>query len=91
MADYRKALLYLQQTLKVVQEIGNPVREAEIYTHIGSIYYQWNDFVKAYNHYNIALNIYTSLDNVPSIISTGYLNGMALSTQKNTPKPIFNF
>jgi tetratricopeptide (TPR) repeat protein len=82
MADYRKALLYLQQTLKVVQEIGNPVREAEIYTHIGSIYYQWNDFVKAYNHYNIALNIYTSLDNVPSIISTGYLNGMALFKQK---------
>jgi tetratricopeptide (TPR) repeat protein len=82
MADYRKALLYLQQTLKVVQEIGNPIREAEIYTHIGSIYYQWNDFVKAFDNYSIALNIYTSLDHVPSIISVGYLKGMALFKQK---------
>ncbi len=60
-----------------------PNREAELYTSIGSIYFYWKEFKNAIENYEMAYNIYLTIDHLPSVANLCYLKGYTLYKIKN--------
>lgn len=88
LSDYEAALDHCYKALKLSEEGGYRVEEAEILHLIGDIYYEVGNSYKAIEHYMQALALSESLSLHPAVVQTLNAIGRVYATLGNDQKAI---